>query len=179
MLYVEQYLKKPSKRIPSFKEDARPISTDEKTDLSWEYTLEEAKNVIRLRHLSLSTEKTYLGWIARFKTYLGGRLPNLLEADDVKKFLAQLALRGRVSASTQNQAFNALLFLFRHILHKELGNLTSVARAKKKINLLTVLCRDEVKKLLFFLDGSYLLMAQLMYGCGLRLMECLQIFVTK
>jgi integron integrase len=93
----------------------------------------------------------------------------------VKKYLTHLALHGRVSASTQNQAFNALLFLYRHILHTEMDDLTSVVRAKRKMNLPTVLSRDEVKKLLSFLDGPYLFMAQLMYGCGLRLMECLRL----
>jgi len=137
--------------------------------------LEEVKNVIRLRHYSLSTERTYLGWIARLKTYVRDREPHLLEADDVKKYLTHLALHGRVSASTQNQAFNALLFLYRHILHTEMDDLTSVVRAKRKMNLPTVLSRDEVKKLLSFLNGPYLFMAQLMYGCGLRLMECLRL----
>jgi len=92
------------------------------------------KNLIRLRHYSLSTEKTYLGWIARFKTYAQDREPQLLEADDVKKYLTHLALHGRVSASTQNQAFNALLFLY-DIFTLEMEDLTSVTRAKRKINL--------------------------------------------
>ena len=99
--------------------DSRPTPTDKKTPISWEQAVEEAKNGIRLRHYSLSTERTYLGWIARFKTYVRDREPNLLEPDDVKKYLTHLALHGRVSASTQNQAFNALLFLYRHILHME------------------------------------------------------------
>ncbi|MDI7261587.1 MAG: integron integrase [Thermodesulfobacteriota bacterium] len=175
ILYVEKYLKRPLKQITPTAKDSGAKSTDQKESLPWEQTLEEVKNAIRLRHFSLSTEKTYLGWIARFKTYLGDRLPNLLEADDVKKYLTHLALQGRVSASTQNQAFNALLFLYRHILHKEVGNLASVVRAKRKMNLPTVLSRNEVKKLLSFLDQPYLLMAQLMYGCGLRLMECLRL----
>src|SRR4030042_2269841 len=93
----------------------------------------------------------------------------------MKKYLTHLALHGRVSASTQNQAFNALLFLYRHILHIEVDDLTSVRRAKRKMNLPTVLSRNEVKKLLSFLNGPYLFMAQLMYGCGLRLMECLRL----
>lgn len=135
--------------------------------------LEEAKNAIRLRHFSLSTEKTYLGWIARFKSFLKDRDPHLLEANDMKKYLTHLALHGRVSASTQNQAFNVLLFLYRHILHKEVDNFTAVVRAKRKINLPTVLSLDEVKSLLSYLDGVFLLMGQLMYGCGLRLTECL------
>lgn len=175
IIYVEQYLNKPLQLISTLKEDSQSTSIGQKGPLSWEYTLKEAKNIIRLKHFSLSTEKTYLGWIARFKTYLGDCLPSLLEAEDLKKFLTHLALHGRVSSSTQNQAFNALLFLYRHILHKEVGDLNSVARAKRKMNLPTVLSRDEVKKLLSFLNGSYLLMTQLMYGCGLRLMECLRL----
>jgi integron integrase len=175
ILYVEQYLKKPLKQIIPLAEDSRSTSADQKASLSWEQTLEEAKNVIRLRHYSLSTERTYLGWIARFKTYVRDREPHLLEPDDVKKYLTHLALHGRVSASTQNQAFNALLFLYRHILHMEMDDLTSVVRAKRRMNLPTVLSRDEVKKLLSFLDGAHLLMAQFMYGCGLRLMECLRL----
>jgi integron integrase len=155
--------------------DSKETPIDQKESLQWEQTLEEAKNAIRLRHYSLSTEKTYLGWIIRFKNYLRDRKPNLLEVDDVKKYLTHLALHSRVSASTQNQAFNSLLFLYRHILHKDLDDLTSVVRAKRKMNLPTVLSRDEVKKLLSFLNGQYLLMAQLMYGCGLRLMECLRL----
>lgn len=177
ILYVEQYLKKPLQMINPLSEDSRLNSIDQKVALSWEETLEEAKTLIRLRHYSFSTEKTYLGWIARFKTYMQDRELHLLEANDVKKYLTHLALHGRVSASTQNQAFNALLFFYRHILHLEMGELTSVARAKRRMNLPTVLSRDEVKRLLSFLNGSYLLMAQLMYGCGLRLMECLRLRV--
>jgi len=175
ILYVEQYLKRPLQQITSLAKEPGSNSASQKRSLSWGQILEEAKNLIRLRHYSLSTEKTYLGWIARFKTYMQDREPHLLEANDVKKSLTHLALRGRVSASTQNQAFNALLFLYRHILHVEMDDLTSVARAKRKMNLPAVLSRDEVRKFFSFLDGPYLLMAQLMYGCGLRLTECLRL----
>ena len=175
ILYVEQYLKKPLQQITSSAKELGSNSVSQRGSLSWGQVLQEAKNLIRLRHYSLSTEKTYLGWMTRFKTYVRDREPHLLEANDVKKYLTHLALRGRVSASTQNQAFNALLFLCRHILHVEMDDLTSVARAKRKLSLPAVLSRDEVKKLLSFLAGPYLLMAQLMYGCGLRLTECLRL----
>ena len=175
VLYVEQYLKKPLKLGIPLTNDIRPDSADQKNPHSWKQTLEDVRNQIRLRHYSFSTEKTYLGWIARFKTYVQDRDPQLLGADDVKKYLTHLALHDRVSASTQNQAFNALLFLYRNILHVEMNDLTAVVRAKRKVNLPTVLSRNEVKKLLSFLTGPYLLMAQLMYGCGLRLMECLRL----
>lgn len=177
ILYVEKYLKKSLQHnIPDVKESGEK-SNDSKVSFQWKQTLEEAKNLIRLKHFSLSTEKTYLGWIARFKSFLKERDPQLLEANDMRKYLSHLALHDRVSASTQNQAFNALLFLYRHVLQKEVDDLTSVPRAKRRINLPTVLSRDEVKKLLSFLNGPYLLMAQLMYGCGLRLMECLRLRV--
>ncbi len=175
ILYVQKYLKRPLQQITSSAKDSRKKSIGQKGSLAWEQTLEETRNAIRLRHYSLSTEKTYLGWIARFKAFMQDRDPHLLEANDMKKYLSHLALHGRVSASTQNQAFNALLFLYRHILHMEVDDLTSVVRAKRKANLPTVLSRNEVKNLLSFLDGPYLLMAQLMYGCGLRLMECLRL----
>lgn len=175
ILYVEKYLKKSLKQATIPAEVSRGTSTDQKGSVQWKQMLEEAKSAIRLRHFSLSTEKTYLGWIARFNTFLKDRDPHLLEANDMKSYLTHLALHGRVSASTQNQAFNALLFLYRHALRKEVDDLTSVVRAKRKINLPTVLSRDETKNLLSYLNGVYLLMGQLMYGCGLRLMECLRL----
>jgi len=175
ILYVEKYLNRSLQQATTLGKDSEEKSIDLQGSLQWKKILEEAKNAIRLRHFSFSTEKTYLGWIGRFKTFLKERDPHSLEAGDLKKYLTHLALHGRVSASTQNQAFNALLFLYRHILHKEVDELTSVARAKRRMNLPTVLSRDEVKSLLSHLNGMYLLMAQLMYGCGLRLMECLRL----
>ncbi|MFB3887804.1 MAG: integron integrase [Thermodesulfobacteriota bacterium] len=175
ILYVEEYLKRSLQQLPPQAKDSATESTDPQKSIQWKQITEEAKNAIRLRHFSLSTEKTYLGWIARFKTFLKDRDPHLLEANDMKKYLTHLALYGRVSASTQNQAFNGLLFLYRNILHKEVDDLTSVPRAKRKMNLPTVLSRDEVKSLLSYLDGVFLLMGQLMYGCGLRLTECLRL----
>jgi integron integrase len=173
ILYVEKYLKRPLQQISPKDPEPKPII--KQGSFPWQRTLDEVRNVIRLRHYSLSTERTYLGWISRFKTYMRDREPQLLEANDVKKYLTHLALRDRVSASTQNQAFNALLFLYSHILHVKMDDFTSVVRAKRKMNLPSVLSRDEVKKILSSLDGPYLLMAQLMYGCGLRLMECLRL----
>jgi integron integrase len=173
ILYIEKYLRRPLQEITPKDPGAKPVI--KKGSFQWQQTLDEVKTAIRLRHYSLSTEKTYLGWIGRFKTYMQGREPKLLEANDVKKYLTHLALRDRVSASTQNQAFNALLFLYRNILHVEMDDLTSVVRAKRNMNLAVVLSRDGVKKIMSSLDGAYLLMAQLLYGCGLRLMECLRL----
>ena len=166
VLYVEKYLQNSLQQGSPLAKDSGTTSIDQKGAVLWKQAQEEAKNVIRLRHFSLSTEKTYLGWIARFKTFLKDRDPHSLEADDIKKYLTHLALHGRVSASTQNQAFNALLFLYRHILHKGVDNLASVTRAKRKVSLPTVLSRDEVKKLLSFLNGPHLLMAHSCTGVG-------------
>lgn len=98
ILYIEQYLNSPLRQITPLSKDITAKSIEQKGSLQWEQTLEEAKNLIRLRHYSLSTEKTYLGWIARFKTYIQDRDPHLLGPNDMKKFLTHLALHGRVSS---------------------------------------------------------------------------------
>ncbi len=100
ILYAEKYLKKPLQQDAPLAKDSGGKSIDPQGALQWKQTLEEAKNAIRLRHLSLSTEKTYFGWIARFKTFLKDRDPNSLEVSDLKNYLTHLARFGRVSAST-------------------------------------------------------------------------------
>jgi site-specific recombinase XerD len=101
----------------------------------------------------------------------------MLEGKDVKNFLSHIPLRERVSASTQNQAFNALLYLFRNVLQKNLSDLSDTVRARRKRRLPVVLTREEVNRLFSFLEGPYLLMAQLLYGSGLRLLECIRLRV--
>lgn len=137
--------------------------------------LTEAKRLIRLKHYSYSTEKTYLQWIKRFLDYARktGRRETVaeVEAADCKNFLSNLAIQERVSASTQNQAFNAILFLFRHVLCKDMGNMTETVRAKRGQKLPVVFSVEEVKRLLSCLTGRDLLVAGLLYGSGLRLME--------
>ena len=137
--------------------------------------LTEAKRLIRLKHYSYSTEKTYLQWIKRFLDYARqtGRKESVaaLGTDDCKNFLSHLALQEKVSASTQNQAFNAILFLFRHVLCKDMGNMAETVRAKRGQKLPVVFSVEEVKRLLACLNGRDLLIAGLLYGSGLRLME--------
>ena len=128
---------------------------------------------MRLRHYSPKTEKSYRVWINKFRKHWNGRDPLSLEGKDVKIFLSHIAFQDRISASTQNQAFNALLFLFRNILQKNLSDLADTVRTRQKRRLSVVLTRDEVHRLFFFLEGSYILMAQLLYGSGLRLLECI------
>jgi len=126
-------------------------------------------------HRSYRTEKAYLGWVRRFYRFLGGRSPYGLESADVKDFMTHLAVEQKVSASTQNQAFNAILFLFRHILDKNIEDIGDAVRAKRNRRLPVVLTRSEIDRLFDNMQGVNRLMARLVYGCGLRLQECLQV----
>jgi len=135
--------------------------------------LEEVTRLIRLRHYSYSTERTYLQWIKRFFSYalIGEKKLSDLTTTEFKDFLSHLAMKERVSASTQNQAFNAILFLYRHVLGKETGNLGNTVRAKRGEKLPAVFTVDEMKQLFGQMSGIYLLIAELLYGSGMRLME--------
>lgn len=136
--------------------------------------IEEISRIIRIKHYSYSTERTYLQWAERFFTYLtetGGKQVDAATAEDVRDFLSHLALKQRVSASTQNQAFNAILFLFRNVLNKDVGNLDTTIRAKRGPKLPVVLSVDETKRFFEHMNGTSRLMAELLYGAGLRLME--------
>jgi integron integrase len=132
---------------------------------------------IRVRHMSLRTEKTYLHWIRRFVEFHGRRNPRELGAAEVEAFLTHLAVDRRVSASTQNQALQAILFLYRRVLNTELPWLDNIVRARRPARLPVVLTREEVSRILAHLDGAHLLIAQLLYGSGLRLHECLALRV--
>jgi integron integrase len=152
----------------------KPSSGVKSLDCTMEL-LKEARRLIRLKHYSYSTEKTYLQWIKRFFAYTEQTTrkkdPEALDAEDCKNFLSHLALRERVAASTQNQAFNALLFLFRNVLCKEIDSLSDTVRAKRGQRLPVVFSIDEVSRLLACLSGRDRLIAGLLYGSGLRLME--------
>jgi len=140
----------------------------------------EMKRLIRLRHYSYSTEQTYLDWAKRFFAYIAEtkKIDTIAcDGDDVKNFLSHLALRHKVSSSTQNQAFNALLFLFREVLKQDLSDLSGTVRAKRGMRLPVVLSVEEVKSLFSHLSGRGFLIAQLLYGSGLRFMECARLRV--
>jgi integron integrase len=134
---------------------------------------------IKSRHYSRKTLKAYAGWSRKFQIYLKHRSPDDLSSEDVKKYLTYLAVTCKVSASTQNQAFNALLFLFRHILKKDFGDQKDVPRAKRSSYIPVVLTRDEVGAVLGSLKHPYDLVVKLLYGCGLRLFECLKLRVQN
>jgi integron integrase len=150
------------------------------TDVDNETVTKEISRLIRLRHYSLSTERTYISWVERFLSFSlksGKKKIADLTPQDFRDFITYLALTQRVAASTQNQAFNALLFLFRHVLGKETGDLGAVIRAKRGLKLPVVFSVEEVKQLLSEMDGTSLLIAQILYGSGLRLMEVMRLRV--
>lgn len=139
--------------------------------------LDRVRDRIRALHYSRSTEKAYVGWIRRFIVFHGKRHPLDMGAPEITIFLTRLATEGRVAAVTQNQAFSALLFLYREVLEREIDGLQDVVRAKRPIRLPLVLSRDEVAAILRRLLGVPWLMASLMYGSGLRLLECARLRV--
>ena len=139
--------------------------------------LDRVREVNRLRHGSRSTEKSYIGWIRRFILFHDKRHPAEMGAPEVAQFLSSLVVEGRVAASTQNQALSALLFLYRYVLHQELPWLDDVVRARRPKHLPIVLTRDEVRAVISKLDGTPRLMAGLLYGSGLRLLECARLRV--
>jgi len=139
--------------------------------------LESLREALHVRHYSHRTEDTYCSWVKRFVHFHKLRHPKEMGELEINLFLTHLAVSEKVSASTQNQALSALLFLYRHVIGKEVGDLGHVIRARKPIHLPVVLTREEVKALLALLTGDKWLMASLMYGAGLRLMECLRLRV--
>ena len=139
--------------------------------------LDLVRQAVRTRHYSRSTEKAYVAWTRRFILYHGKRHPAEMGTLEIGQFLTHLATQSKVSASTQNQAFAALLFLYRHVLGQDLDSLQGVVRAKGPLRLPVVLSRREVAAVLGRIRGTVWLMASLMYGSGLRLMECARLRV--
>jgi integron integrase len=139
--------------------------------------LDEVRQVLRLKHYSFRTEQAYCEWIKRFIRFSGMRHPRDLGEPEVTAFLSHLASVQHVSSSTQNQAFSAILFLYAQVLDQKLGWLEGVERAKRPSRIPVVLSKEEVNLVLSTLTGEYRLMAELLYGSGLRLMECLRLRV--
>jgi integron integrase len=150
----------------------------EKSDSpEWDDVLEKLAAEIKVRHYSRKTLQTYAKWSRAFQRYLKNKSPNELTTDDVKEYLTWLAVKCHVAASTQNQAFNSLLFLFRHALKRDFGELRGVPRAKKSLYVPMVLSREEIDSILQHLYSPYNMIVKLLFGCGLRLFECLQLRV--
>jgi integron integrase len=139
--------------------------------------LEQVREAVRTRHYSLRTEEAYIRWVRRYILFFDKRHPADMGVREVSAFLSHLAVERNVSASTQNQALSALLFLYREVLSLPIGWVDDVERAKRPKRLPVVFTREEVKAVLNHLRAEWWLMASLLYGAGLRLMECIRLRV--
>src|SRR2546428_8768819 len=139
--------------------------------------LDQMRLVLRLKHMSIRTEDTYVHWVRRFILFHHKRHPQDMGATEIRAFLSHLAVHAQVAASTQNVALNSLVFLYRHVLHQPWPGLGPIAHAKRPRRLPTVFTQEEVTAMLAQLHGTSLLMASLLYGAGLCLMECFQLQV--
>jgi len=147
------------------------------TGRSWVSVYDRLRVAIKIRHYSPKTWQAYKTWIRHFQTFTRSKDPEHVSMEDVKGFLSYLAIEKKVAASSQNQAFNALLFLFNRVLEKEFGRVEGVVRAKRTKYIPVVLSRAEVDQVIRFLESPYDLVVKLLYGCGLRLFECLKLRV--
>ena len=139
--------------------------------------LEKTREAIRVRHYSIRTERTYIEWTRRFILFHGKRHPKDMGEPEVAAFLTHLAVDRKVAASTQSQALNALVFVYRHVLDRPLGEISDAVRAKRPARLPVVLSQEEVRRILAELRGAHWLIACLQYGSGLRLMESIRLRV--
>jgi len=145
----------------------------------WQSAMQSLNNEIQVRHYSNRTLQSYSTWVYKFRDYTGKKSPLDLETSDVKSYLSHLAVNKNMAASSQNQAFNALLFFFRHVLGKEFGNVEGVVRAKRNNYIPVVLTREEIDRIITHLQYPHDLVIQLLYGCGLRLFECLNLRINN
>ncbi|MEW6410442.1 MAG: integron integrase [Nitrospirota bacterium] len=141
----------------------------------WKTIKKKTIEAIRLRHRSYSTEKTYLAWLRQFQGFVKNKNPNDLDGKTLQDFLSYLAVEKKVSSSTQNQALNAIVFVFRHVLDKDIEDEITSVRAHRRRRLPVVLTIKEVNNIFDEMSGIQRLMAMLIYGCGLRLQECLNL----
>jgi integron integrase len=139
--------------------------------------LDQVRDIIRAKHYSIRTEEAYVDWIRRFILFHHKRHPMEMAEPEIEAFLTHLAVERHVAASTQNQALSAILFLYREVLHREVNPAIDAFRAKKPKRLPTVLTKDEAHTVLANMTGIHQLIAKLIYGSGLRLMECLRLRV--
>src|SRR3954463_5263301 len=137
--------------------------------------LDEVRAVCRMRHLSLRTEQAYIAWIRRYIFFHNKRHPREMSEPEIRQFISHLAVNGGITASTQTVALSALLFLYRDVLKIDLKYISDIERARKPKRLPTVFTREETKRIFANLEGTHWLIAGLLYGSGLRLMECLRL----
>jgi integron integrase len=139
--------------------------------------LDQMRELSRTRHYSIRTEQAYVHWAKRFILFHRKRHPNTMREPEIAQYLTYLATQRKVAASTQNQALNALIFLYHEVLKIDLGRIDDVVRAKKPQHLPQVLTPEEVQRVLSFMQDTHQLMARLLYGAGLRLLECCRLRV--
>ncbi len=139
--------------------------------------LDQVRNLIRVKHYSIRTEEAYLKWIKRYILFHHKKHPRDMGEKEISRYLTHLAVNRNVAAATQNQAFNAIIFLYRQVLNIEIGDLGPLVRAKRPLRLPVVLTPEEVSMVLKNLQGTRFLIAALLYGSGLRLIECLRLRV--
>ena len=139
--------------------------------------LDQVRHIIRKKHYSIRTEQAYTDWITRYILFHGKRHPKDMGEKEISAYLSYLAVTKNVAASTQNQALNAIVFLYKHVLKREPGDFRDMERAKRPKKLPVVLTKEETDRVLTVISGTNALMAKLLYGCGLRLMECLRLRV--
>lgn len=140
---------------------------------SWKAVEEKTIDALRLRHRSYSTEKTYILWLRQFQGFVKNKDLKDIDGKDLQDFLNYLAVERKVSDSTQNQALNAIVFVYRHVLEKDIEDQINSVRARQNRRLPVVLTVKEVNNIFDEMSGLHCLMAKLIYGCGLRLQECL------
>jgi integron integrase len=175
-LTVKEFV--PHKQASLTSRESRPVgSLAPSTNAPKPKLLDQVRQAIRAKHYSRRTEEVYVMWIKRFIFFHGVRHPAEMGESEINRFLTDLAVNKKVSASTQNQALSALLFLYQQVLNQPIGWVNPAVQAKRPERLPVVLTRQEVKAILSLMDGSPKLVAALLYGAGLRLMECLQLRV--
>ena len=153
---------------------SKPIETDQ-----WNSVYTQLSNEIKVRHYSPKTLKAYAKWVLQFRKFVRNKPFEELSSEDVKSFLTFLTVEQRISASAQNQAFNGLLFFYRNILKKEFGKIDGVVRAKRKPYIPVVLSREEIDLIIEKLRYPFNLIVKLLFGCGLRLSECMAIRINN
>jgi len=171
-----EWLKSSAESNPTVRERSENYATDRGSGYTgWQSVRSRLSDEIKVRHYSPKTFKAYSKWVGKFQGFVDNKALELLSPADVKQFLTHLAVSERCSASAQNQAFNAILFFFRHILGREFGKIDGVVRAKRKPYIPVVLSRQEIGMIIEKLRYPYDLIVKLLYGCGLRLAECTNI----
>jgi len=137
--------------------------------------LDQVREVMRYHHYAIRTEQTYVKWISDYIRFNGTRHPREMGKPEIERFLSHLAVNRNVAPSTQNQALNAILFLYKHVIDMPLNDYIDATRSKKWKRLPTVLNQSEISQFFQHISGTNELMAKLLYGAGLRLMECIRL----